>query len=145
MIDSYLKIRASRYRPFEGRRRISVTPGAAQKSIMEPDIWNVSYENLLITVMPAETRLFGYADDGIALIATGHVQKAQLRMEMVMRRVKWWTRDHGLSLALGKAEIVVLRKKHIQTVTSMRVGQHDIETSLQQSIGVIIYSVGEQI
>lgn len=69
-----------------------------------------------------DNHLIVYGDDATALIATRNIELPRLRLKMAMQRV------HGLSLALGKIDIVMLTKKHIQTIIPMLVGELDIET-----------------
>lgn len=149
MIESYLRDRALLYDTLEGQRRIPVTSGAAQGSILGPDLWNVSYDGLLRLDMPDETRLVGYADDVAVLIASRTVDDAQIKLNRVMLRVNGWMRDHGLSLALSKTEIVVLTKKRIETIVPLRVGDLEVETKPEvKYLGVTIdrkVSFGEQI
>jgi len=149
MVDSYLKDRALLYDTLQGQRRVAVTSGAAQGSILGPDLWNVSYDSLLRLDMPDETLLVGYADDVAALVSARTVEHAQLKLQTVMRRVDEWMRDHGLSLALGKTEIVVLTKKRIPKIFPIRVGNLEVETKpAAKYLGVMIdckMSFSEQI
>ena len=47
----------------DGPRRKELTAGAAQGSILGPDIWNASYDGILCMEMPDGCFLIGYADD----------------------------------------------------------------------------------
>lgn len=128
ILHDYLRNRMLLYDTEEGQRSLEVTSGAAQGSILGPDLWNVSYDSLLREEMPEETRLVGYADDVMALIAARDVTQAQLKLNRVMRTINNWMARHGLSLALSKTEIVILTKKRIQTIIPMRVGEAAVET-----------------
>lgn len=48
--------------------------------------------------------------------------------DMIMRTGCGWIKGHGMSLALNKAEIVVLTNKRIQTIVPMRAEDLQIET-----------------
>lgn len=111
-----------------GKEKMTVTAGAAQGSILGPDLWNVAYDSLLRTEMPKETLLVGYADDVAALIAARDVELAQLKLNQVMRTVNRWMADYGLSLALSKTEIVILTKKRIDTILPLPVGDEIVNT-----------------
>lgn len=76
-----------------------------------------------------ETRLVGYADDVTVLNTAKHVERAQLRLRMVVRNSDRWMRD---SQEL-KAGIIVLTKKHIQTIIQIHVEYLDIETKATAS------------
>lgn len=149
IIEAYLTDRVLLYDTTEGQRRIPVTSGAAQGSILGPDLWNVSYDSLLRIEMPDETRLVGYADDVAALVAARNVEEAKLKLETVMLRVNEWMQDHGLSLAISKTEIVVLTKKRIPRIFPVRIGNAQIETKpAAKYLGVMVDSrmtFGEQI
>ena len=78
-----------------------------------PDIWNVSYEGAF---------LVGYADDIAVVIVARDADLAQLLLNQVMRRVYSWLEDRGLELATAKTEIVLLTKRHINTLCPFQVG-----------------------
>ena len=149
MIEAYLTDRVLLYDTTEGQRRVSITSGAAQGSILGPDLWNVSYDSLLRLDMPDESLLVGYADDVAALIAARNVDQANLKLGLVMARVNAWMAAHGLSLAISKTEIVVLTKKRIPTVFPVQIGDVQLETKpAAKYLGVMIdnkLSFGEQV
>lgn len=141
LLDDYLKNRVLLYSTTEGQRRTQITAGAAQGSILGPDLWNASYDGLLRLEMPEETRLVGYADDVAALIAARTVEQAQLKLGQVMRRVDRWMAAHGLTLALSKTEVVVLTKKRIPTILPVRVGEEIVVSKpAAKYLGVMIDS-----
>lgn len=149
ILDSYLRNRTLVYDTTEGQRRMEVTAGAAQGSILGPDLWNVAYDDLLRQQMPEESLLVGYADDVAVLIAARDLELAQLKLNQVMRVVNSWMEDHGLSLALNKTEVVILTKKRINTIVPIRVGDEQLETKgTAKYLGITIDSklnFGEQI
>ena len=149
MMAAYLSDRVLLYDTTEGQRRIPITSGAAQGSILGPDLWNLSYDSLLRLEMPDETQLVGYADDVASLIAARDVDQAKLKLRTVMDTVSEWMRVHGLSLALNKTEIVVLTKKQIPTIFPVQVGGVKLETKPAANyLGVMVdskLSFGEQI
>lgn len=139
MIDDYLRDRTLLYSTKTGNKQAAVTAGAAQGSILGPDLWNASYDDLLRMEMPEETVLVGYADDVAALIPARDVEQAQLKLNQVMRRINGWMDEHGLSLALSKTEIVILTRKRIATIIPMRVGEEIIQTKpAAKYLGIMI-------
>lgn len=54
--------------------------------------------------VPVKTCLLGYADEVSPLIPARNVEVAHLSLDIVIRRVKRWMKNHNLSLALGKRE-----------------------------------------
>lgn len=65
----------------------------------------------------------GYADE----VAAHNLRRQQLMLEMVIRSVKGWMKDHGSSPALDKTEVVALIKKRIQIIIPKGVGEFEIE------------------
>lgn len=141
ILHDYLRDRTLIYDTKEGRRKIAVTAGVAQGSVLGPDLWNASYDSLLRAEMPDETHLVGYADDIAALIAARDTKQAQFKLNQVMRTVIGWMSDHGLSIALQKTEIVILTKKRIQTSLPMWIGDEVVETTpTAKYLGLVIDS-----
>lgn len=128
ILNNYFNDRTLRYDTADGPRTMAITSGAAQGSILGPDLWNVFYDSLLRTQMPDESRMVGYADDVAVLIAARDTKLAQLKLNIVMRRVNDWMESHGLSLALSKTEIAILTKKRTHTEIPMWVGQALVNT-----------------
>ena len=68
-MQSYLSDRVLLYDTTEGRRAKVVTAGAAQDSVLGPDIWNNDYDGILgLTGLPEGASLVGYADDIVLVI-----------------------------------------------------------------------------
>lgn len=128
MVRSYLSNRELIYDTLDGLRRKQITSGAAQGSILGPDLWNISYDGILQMEMPENTSLIGYADDIVAVIIARNTEEAQRRLNQVMIRVKSWLDTHGLSLATEKTEIVLLTRRQIPTIVEMEVGPQTITT-----------------
>ena len=121
IVRSYLSNRELIYETSDGTRRKKVTSGAAQGSILGPDLWNITYDEILRIEMPDDTYLVGYADDIAAVITARNTEEAQRKLTQVMLRTRSWLEDHGLSLATEKTELILLTKKHISLETEMRV------------------------
>lgn len=129
IMEDYLKDRLLLYETVNGSRAKEITAGAAQGSILGPDLWNIMYDGLLRIEMPDDTLLDGYADDVAAVILARDIHQAQLKLNQVMRRVTRWMKEHGLSLATEKTEIVILTKKRIPTIVPLQVGTDTITTT----------------
>lgn len=128
MVEDYLSDRCLVYETTEGCGSMVVTAGAAQGSVLGPDLWNAAYDSLLRSSMPDECQLVGYADDVALLVAARNVEQAQFKLNQAMRIISTWMEAHGLSLALDKTEIVVLTKKRINTICPIRVGRDEVMT-----------------
>ena len=69
IFNNYLRNRRLLYQTCEGQKERTVTAGAAQGSVLGPDLWNLAYDSLLKLEVPEETILVGYADDVAADIS----------------------------------------------------------------------------
>ena len=96
VIKDYLKNRVLIYDTNQGPKRMQVTSGAAQGSILGPDLSNATYDEILRIEMPEDTFLVGYADDIAAVIRGRNTDKVQRRLRQVMMRTKSWLESHGL-------------------------------------------------
>lgn len=128
MIRSYLSDRELLYHTSGGPKRRIVTSGAAQGSILGPDLWNASYDGIFSIDMPDETHLVGFADDIAALIVARDVPEAQRRLNQVMIRTMSWMESRGLKLATEKTELILLTRRHIPLEIDMRVCDSVIKT-----------------
>ena len=125
ILRSYLRDRELIFQTSDGPRRRIITAGAAQGSILGPDLWNISYDGILRLALPEDSFLVGYADDVAAVIVARDVQRAQWKLNQTMRLISRWMEDHGLSLATEKTEIVMMTGRRIPTLIDFRV---DAET-----------------
>lgn len=132
VIEDYLRERVLLYGTASGPREYKVTSGAAQGSILGPDLWNASYDEILRIEMPADTFLVGYADDIAAVIKVRDTNEAQMKLRQVMIRTKTWLKDHGLELATHKTELLLLTRRHIPLEVDMQVDNITMKT--QKSI-----------
>lgn len=90
ILQSYLRDRKLLYETRDGKKVKNLTAGAAQGSILGPDLWNVNYNALLKIDMPEDAHLVGYADDIAAEIAARDTEALQRKLNQVMRRTKEW-------------------------------------------------------
>ena len=69
LIGDYSKDRFIVYDTEDDPKRKELTAGAAQGSLLGPDIWKASYDGILRMEMPDRCFLIGYADNVAALIS----------------------------------------------------------------------------
>lgn len=129
MVCSYLKDRELLYHTQGGLKHKTITSGAAQGSILGPDLWNASYDDIFSIEMPDGTHLSGYADDIAAIIIARDEVEAQRKLNMVMIRTRTWLESRGLQLAAEKTELVMLTKRHIPLEINMQVSDQVIRTT----------------
>ena len=99
----------------------TITSGAAQSSILEPELWNISYDEILKIDMPPDTYLVGYADDIAAIIAGRDIEEIHRKLNQVMIRTKAWLDDHYLTLATEKTELVIIARRHMPLTVEIQV------------------------
>ena len=110
------------YDTTEGRRTKVVTAGVAQGSVLGPDIWNTDYDDILgLSGLPEGASLVGYADDIVLVITVKNLEEAQRKLDVAMRRILNWLREHSLQLATHKSEVVLLTRKRIHTIVPVRI------------------------
>jgi len=124
MTRSYLSDRVLLYDTSDGSRRLTITSGAAQGSILGPDLWNDTYDSILDMKMPEDSHLVAFADDVAAVIVARDTTKAQRKLNAVMTQVQTWLRDHGLKLAAEKTELLLLTRSHIPLEVPLQVCGH---------------------
>lgn len=139
IIDDYLKNRRVLYDTDRGVREKEMTAGAAQGSVLGPDLWNIMYDGLLRIETPDNTSLVGYADDVAAIITARDIEIAQIRLAQIMRRVSTWINAHGLQLALEKTEVVLLTGRRIERNIHFQINDIPLENKHSiKYLGVVI-------
>lgn len=128
ILRNYLKDRTLLCETSNGTRRVKITAGAAQGSILGPDLWNASYDDILRLEMPEDTFLVGFADDIAAVITARNVTEAQRKLTQVMIRSQTWLSAQGLELATEKTELLLITRRQIPLQVEMRVCDQPIIT-----------------
>uniref|UniRef100_A0A0K8SB34 Reverse transcriptase domain-containing protein n=1 Tax=Lygus hesperus TaxID=30085 RepID=A0A0K8SB34_LYGHE len=128
VMGNYLKDRNLVYETAQGQRVKEITAGAAQGSILGPQLWNVAYDGVLRLEMPTDCFLVGYADDVAAVIQARTIELAQVKLDVIMRRITRWMDEHGLTLATSKTEVVLFTRKRIPTIIPIQVGGTEVWT-----------------
>ena len=91
IIQSFLSDRVLLYDTTEGRRTKVLIAGAAQGSVLGPDIWNIDYDSILgLKGLPEGVSLVGYADDLVLVITVKNFEEAQLKLDAAIRHVLSW-------------------------------------------------------
>lgn len=128
MIRSYFKDRVLIYENAGRTYEKHITSGAAQGSILGPELWNINYDDIFRTEMPSDAYLVGYADDIAAVITARNMEEAQSKLNQVMLRTKAWLDSHSLRLATEKTELLIITRKRIPLEVDMRVLSETIRT-----------------
>ena len=130
MGKNYLNDRQLLYETKNGLRAKKVSAGTAQGSILGPEFWNISYDDILTLELSDGCYLIGYADD-IAIVITGrNTKEIQEKLSSVIRILRRWLDDHGLALAAEKTDLIFLTKKqkaNFNNIQAMHIEDHVIE------------------
>lgn len=149
MIHSYLQDRKLIFETTEGKFNKEISGGAAQGSILGPDLWNASYDGILRMEMPDDTFMVGYADDIAAVMIARDVEDVQRKLNQVMRRTNSWLSSRGLALATEKTQLVLLTRRHMATEVLFQVENEQIRSNtVVKYLGVHLdtkLNFGEQI
>lgn len=90
------------------RKRLDMSCGIPQGSVLGPTLWNIYYDGVLKLVLPSGVHTIGYADD-LALLAFGTtVHAVEEKLTWSVNRIAIWMMQRGLTLAPEKTEIVIL-------------------------------------
>lgn len=108
IINDYLSNRFLMYETTAGKATKELSGGAAQGSVLGPELWVILYDALLRLDLPREVKLEGFADDVAALILARSESEAQGLVRLVATSVNAWLNQHGTTLATAKTEVVVL-------------------------------------
>lgn len=128
MLRSYLSDRELIYNTSDGLKIKQVTSGAAQGSILGPDLWNINYDAILDVEMPDDTHLVAFADDIAVVITARNTSEAQIKLNVAMRYTQAWLESRGLKLAAEKTELLFLTNRHIELQFEMQVSSSTIFT-----------------
>lgn len=109
--------------------KINVTCGVPQGLVIGPTLWNVLYNGLLRTRLPAGVEYLEFADD-VALVARARdsIQLEQLLSSSANKVHDWLTRV-GLSLAEHKCEAMIITKTTTHNDMNITVNGHQVVAS----------------
>lgn len=134
MFESYLSGRVLLYETTEGTRCRNITAGAAQGSILGPDLWNVTYDEILGLHVAENSFFIGYADDIAAVIEARNVEQAIHILNVVMGNVTMWMENHGLSLAMEKTDILIITRNRIPVEIPVQIEETKVRSQKEVNL-----------
>lgn len=105
-----------------------MTTGAAQGSIVDCGVWNVSSDGTLGTNMSTDTFLVEYVDDITAVTVARNTEVAIRRLNQVTRRMGSQREQHVLDLATVNQKMYCLPGNGSHNHKKMQVGSKFIQT-----------------
>lgn len=93
----------------EVSKRVSI--GCPQGSILGPNLWNLTFDDLLITLAREGHETIAYADDLLILVPGSSRIDLEIRGQTVATLVEDWCRGEKLSLSAPKSEMMLLKGK----------------------------------
>lgn len=129
ILTSYLSDRRLLVTTKEGTRKVRVSCGVPQGSILGPTLWNVLYDGVLRVRLPRECTPLAYADDLAVLIKAGTIPLAKMRAEDAYGRINQWTNRHGIALEPTKTEAMIVRGRKRPPEITLDLGGHSCTTT----------------
>ena len=124
MISSYLSSRQLVYNTSSRPQQKHISLGAAQGSILSPDLWNVNYDGILRRICQKELFCFDTSVVTAAVIMLRNTEEVQRKLRRVMLRTKTWLDSHGLDLTMHKTDLLLITGR----LMDMSVGNEVIRT-----------------
>lgn len=126
IIGSYLENRTLIFGEDGKETKIDVTCGVPQGSVIGPTLWNLLYDGLLRTRLPAGVEYLAFADD-VALVARA---KDSIKLEHLLssaaKVVHDWLTSVGLSLAEQKCEAMIVTSTRTHNDMTIIVNGHHV-------------------
>jgi hypothetical protein len=108
ILTSYL---TNRYIILQGKKKLKVTGGVPQGSVLGPTLWNILYDGVMDLRMLEEITLICYADD-LAVSVTGQTKREVIaKANATLHAINIWMRKNHLQMAPEKTEAIILNKK----------------------------------
>lgn len=106
IIDSYL---GDRCIIVNARKKMKVTGGVPQGSVLGPTLWNILYDGVLRLHLMEGCNTVAYADDLALIVEADNSRDLMFKVNDSLDKIVAWMEHHDLQIAPSKSEAVILR------------------------------------
>ncbi|KYB24771.1 Putative 115 kDa protein in type-1 retrotransposable element R1DM-like Protein [Tribolium castaneum] len=125
IIKSYL---TDRYIETAERKKIRMTCGVPQGSVLGPTLWNLFYDQILRLDMEAGVYTVAYADDLAVVVTDVCVDRLRDKAEYAIRNIIDKLQNMGIRLCLHKTEMILMSGRRKLRELTVRIGELEITT-----------------
>lgn len=139
ILKSYFQNRVLVYDTEAGQRRMKVTAGVPQGSILGPTLWNAMYNGVLTLQLPTGVVLVGFADDIVLSVIGETLEEVEMLAAESIGIIENWMDGVKLKIAHHKTEVLLVSNcKAVQRV-EISVGEHVVASKRElKHLGVMI-------
>lgn len=94
---------------------VQITGGVPQGSVIGPLLWNLTYDSVLKTVLPAGAEIIGFADDTLVIVEGKETGELESTANAALGLVAGKISNLGLSIAVEKTQAVLFTYKYKYT------------------------------
>lgn len=134
LLDSYFSGRTGAVSALNapgGKVDVDITGGVPQGSVVGPLLWNITYNDVLTGSMPSGTKIFGFADDTMVLIAAKTIDELEILANSTINLVQDRISKLDLQIAAGKTEAVLFTSRYKYRLPSILVSGQPIVISTE--------------
>jgi hypothetical protein len=108
LLGDYFNNRILIYDTEVGPKRMKVSSGVPQGSIMGALLWNIMYDAVLRLKLPEGVEIVGFADDIVLVVMGDSVGQVEVRTTKAIGTVVHWMSENKLEVAHQKTEMVLV-------------------------------------
>lgn len=111
LIQDYLENRIAMIELEAGRVERKVDKGCPQGSLLGPVLWNLVFNNMLVTIQRAGFIVIAYADDGVIIISGDTRKTLEELGQKIVNIIDNWCKKHKMTLSKSKTVMMILKGK----------------------------------
>jgi len=122
-----------------GKILFPITCGVPQGSVVGPMLWNLTYDAVLQTETPPETKIIGFADDTLVIAKGRTTDEVEKNINDALDLVVGKIRGLELDIAVHKTEAVMFKRKYKDRVPDIEIEGNRIGTKkCMKYLGIIV-------